>query len=119
MKHNFLVFPAGSTGVALLLIRASVSISLLFPPYGSIPPRSATAVACAVLAVAVGIGVFTRVVALVAALVGLAVAAAAAGPPSLAFMTFALQSTALALIGPGAVSVDARRFGRKTLHLGR
>lgn len=117
MKHSFLAFPAGATGVALLLLRAAVAIALVAPPYGSIPPHSSQAVACDLLALAVATGFRTRMAASIAVVVALAVAVAASDLATVAASTFFLQAVALTMIGPGAASIDARLFGRRTVHL--
>jgi hypothetical protein len=64
------------------------------------------------LALLVGIGLATPIVATVAAVVHVA-RAVAFGPLDVAGLTLALPALALALLGPGAYSIDARRFGRR------
>lgn len=117
MKHAFLVFPGGSTGAALLLLRLAVSVALLAPTVGSVPLHPSIAIASYLLAFVVGIGLYTRVVALVSVTLPIAVAIAAAGLPSAALISFSLQAVAVALVGPGAISIDALLFGRRTVYL--
>jgi hypothetical protein len=111
------MFPGGGPGIALLLIRVGVGASLLLEngshPIGvlsrcDVPFR--IAIAAMLLA-----GVLTPVIAL------LAVALAAAdlivvgfGNAPIASLV-ALDAIALGLLGPGAYSFDARRFGRRVL----
>ncbi|NIJ64225.1 putative membrane protein YphA (DoxX/SURF4 family) [Sphingomonas leidyi] len=70
------------------------------------------------LALSLAAGFATRSIAAVAALAGIAVQLAGACPQT-EFLPQILDAVALALIGPGAFSGDARLFGRSTIHLPR
>lgn len=110
------MFPHGLPGLALLLLRAAVAIALLIHTYGHEQLLSSALLATAILlAVALLVGYWTPIVAVVAlvlhGLVWLATgidSAAVAG-------VFCLDAIALALLGPGAYSLDSYRFGRRLL----
>ncbi len=119
MKQTFLVFPGGLTGTALLLLRVSVAISLATSPYGSIPPHSARTIGLDLLALALAIGLFTRVMAVVSIVFVIGIVIVDANLPAASLIGFLLTSLALAMIGPGAASIDARLFGRRKISLTR
>lgn len=111
-------YPDGGAGVALLLLRFSCAL-VAYPVLERLPlPASVLGLAlipAAVMALALALGFGTRVVAL------LLVATALAVVPKLgvdgAFIVIAQAgcSGALALLGPGAYSIDARVFGRQVI----
>lgn len=114
------MFPPGLPGAALLLLRASVAIGLLLDDHAH---RAALPgwvhVAAILISLAVSVGYLTPIVASAAlvlhALIWFAVAA---GVDSTApALIFALDALALALLGPGAYSLDSRRFGRRLVVL--
>jgi hypothetical protein len=118
MQKLFSMFPAGLPGLALLLVRVSVALALLLTDYGhrNVLPGWTHGVA-ALIAVALLAGYLTPIVA-TAALVfhgllwfGLGVDSAAVT------IIFGLDATALALLGPGAYSIDSYRFGRRRVVL--
>lgn len=119
MKNGFLAFPTGSAGLGLLALRFSVAISLMLPPYGSIAPHSAAAVGWDLLAIAVAFGLWARAAASLAVTIAIGILVVNADRPGALFISFALSTVALALIGPGAASIDARLFGRRTISLTR
>jgi uncharacterized membrane protein YphA (DoxX/SURF4 family) len=114
------MFPPGLPGLALLLLRGSVALALLLHDYSyraALPPWVHGA--AILISLVVSVGYLTPIVAS-AALVAHAViwfamgAVADAAPLSL---IFALDALALALLGPGAYSLDSRRFGRRLVVL--
>lgn len=112
----FFEFPARSAGAGLLLLRLSAAGSLIATHLSSpdLPPwRLCLAV---LIAMGLGIGLRTRL------LCGLSVLAlvghVAVDPAASVVAVLSLADTvALALVGPGAFSVDARLFGRRTVIL--
>jgi hypothetical protein len=117
MKKTFFIFPAGSTGVALLLLRASVSLSTLNLLYSGASPHWMSVAACVLLAFAVCAGVCTRTTAALSAVAALLTIVMSGTVPTIACITHVLPAIVLAMTGPGAISIDARLFGRRTLHL--
>jgi hypothetical protein len=105
------MFPAGLPGVALALLRIAVAIgTVLVDPHG--PTWLMVFGGLIVLALCLG-GLTPIFTALSLALqwVGWAVVG---GYPAMRLLT-SLVTVALLLLGPGAYSVDARRFGRKLM----
>ena len=119
MTQRFLVFPGGMTGAALLLLRFSVAISLAIPPYGRVPPYSLRALGLGVLALALAVGFYTRFAASLSVVVAIILFIGDANLPATSLISFALPAIALAMIGPGAASFDARLFGRRKISLPR
>ena len=77
-------------------------------------------IVCITSGVLLLIGLFTPVIGTLAAVMkaGLAISrfSSRSGDPWLV-LTLAIVAAALAMIGPGAWSIDARLFGRKHIHL--
>ena len=105
------------TGIALFLLRFSVAISLVTPPYGCIPPHSLQTWGFLVLAFALAIGFHTRVAAGLSVLIAIIPVTIVANLPAKSLIGFALPAIALAMIGPGAASLDSRLFGRRKITL--
>lgn len=107
-------FPAGGVGLGLLLLRASVAAALLtsiaFAPSGEVMQAVFVLIGLAILS-----GSKTRFFAFVSAGIALYVATKTASMELGAVTT--LNALTLALVGPGAYSVDARLRGRRTVVL--
>ncbi len=118
VQRLFSMFPAGLPGLALLLLRGSVVIGLLIDDYGRGNAvfgwrQAGTLLVSAALAV----GYLTPIAALVAIVIhGLAWLAVGIDSAALAVALF-LDAMALALLGPGAYSLDSWRFGRRRIEL--
>jgi hypothetical protein len=118
MQKLFSMFPRGLPGLALLLMRASVVLALLLADYGHrhMLPGWVHGIAI-VVAAALAMGYLTPIAASSAlafdALLWLFVGVDSGAVA----IIFALDATALALLGPGAYSVDSYRFGRRLLVL--
>jgi hypothetical protein len=114
------MFPPGLPGLALLLLRASVAVALLLDAYAhreALPGWSHVTVI--LISLVVSVGYLTPLVA-AAALACHAYMWLASGADLNAVVTalvFALDAMALALLGPGAYSLDSRRFGRRLVVL--
>lgn len=96
------------TGMGLLLLRLSVTLTLLPATHknSGVTPCSALWWAALALVLLLGLGLFTRLSALLVGLLLLRVADMPAADDL-------LQAAALALLGPGACSLDARWFGQQ------
>ena len=120
MKHNFLVFPSGITGAALLMLRAAVVFALVNPPFGDFSAHlSGPMLGWDLLSTAICVGFYTRTVATISAVLALSAALSQSTPVPVAAVTLALTATVLAMIGPGSLSIDSLRFGRRTVNLSR
>jgi putative oxidoreductase len=113
-------YPDGVTGVALLLLRFSCA-AVAYPTFAriwSVPALAwlgATASAVLILALVTGFGTRASALLLVAGLVTALFIAQRELTPFL--FASAGSVLALALLGPGAWSVDAHRFGRRVIRL--
>lgn len=111
------MFPGGGPGVALLLIRVAVGAGLLLDSGSramSVSAQCDFSVRIAVAAILLA-GVLTPLFAVLAvalAITNLIIIGIANVPIA---VLVSLDAIALMLLGPGAYSVDARRFGRRVL----
>lgn len=118
MQRLFSTFPCGLPGAGLLLLRASVAIPLVYAALltASSPTPVIVDVVTAGAAILLLIGLWTPFAGglIVVAQLGLALSY-----PALrwTFVHFGVLAAALALLGPGGCSVDARLFGRKTIQI--
>jgi hypothetical protein len=112
------MFPPGSPGVALLLLRASVAIALVVE---SCVHRHGLSgwmqIAVAVVALALSVGYLTPIAAAAAVVCHGLLWLGPGTDASALSIIFALDATALALLGPGAYSIDSHRYGRRVLML--
>lgn len=112
-------FPDGLTGAALLLLRLCCAL-LAFPALGRLWPSASwwpAAIPAALLALTLLTGFATRSA---AAAVGVALTVCltgARGEAILLLLAGTAAAGALALLGPGAASIDAHRFGRRVIRL--
>jgi putative oxidoreductase len=117
MKHIFFAFPAGAAGIALILLRLSAA---LWTAAVSVQLWSTSVLHAGLfflLSFGLTVGFPTRLIAGgcavgLAAWVGMIAGVATACVSGVIF-----DMVALALIGPGAYSVDAAIFGRRTIRL--
>jgi uncharacterized membrane protein YphA (DoxX/SURF4 family) len=120
------MFPDGWPGAGLLLLRlatGAVLIAQSFAYFGDKRGLGISAVALAAVVIAVGfsllIGFLTRFVAFAAATIGVFcwLAGSRVGPlvtPTTAGLSVVIAAAVICL-GPGALSLDARLFGRREI----
>jgi uncharacterized membrane protein YphA (DoxX/SURF4 family) len=113
LRHLFSVYPHGLPGAGLLLLRLGMGAVLTLGP---VPAGYITTAGGALLAA----GFLTPLVAL--AVAG-SLAARLYGPtpplPELSLLLLIGGCVAVALLGPGAYSLDARLFGRREIVIPR
>lgn len=108
------MFPPGMPGLALLLMRVCVALALLLTDLGHrhVLPGWVHGVAL-LTSVALSIGYLTPIAAATAlAFHALVWTGIGIDSPAVSVI-FALNAIALALLGPGAYSIDSARFGRR------
>ena len=118
VQRLFSMFPPGLPGTALLLLRLSVAFTVLLHGYARREVLAFAALAgFLLLAMALIVGFLTPIVALLVMAVQFA-APWGLGMTNTGFVTVSiLNALALALLGPGAYSFDALRFGRRVVDL--
>jgi putative oxidoreductase len=115
------MFPNGWPGRALLLLRAAAGSILIYDGVAAFAGQSSLeAIARESIAIAAGLlliaGLWTPITGAVVAI--LAVWGGASGTyPLRACILLAAVGVALAMLGPGVRSVDARLFGRKRIDI--
>jgi hypothetical protein len=116
MRSRIALFPGGGAGAGLLLLRVSVAVSTLTLTAACIQASYIPHFLGALLAIGLCGGLQTRLLASLSPLASLACLLAATPPLGLAAV-HVISAGALALTGPGAFSIDARLFGRRTVTL--
>ena len=117
MQRLFSMFPVGLPGVGLLCLRLAVALSLCLAMQSAYAGFPAFAWLLGTLCFSLIIGLATPVLAACCALAGtyVLIRCGDSGWPCAGVSIAA--AIALALLGPGAYSVDARLFGRKSVVL--
>ena len=111
------MFPHGWPGIGLAMLRISVAVPILLSAYDTRAELPQWALIIHVLLPAIlSAGFLTPIVAVLAPLV-LLVGPTSALTGSQGICTTILNALALAVLGPGAYSIDACRFGRRTIEL--
>jgi hypothetical protein len=119
MRKLFATFPAGAPGAALLLLRLSVaahaSVTCVLQNAYDLPiwARGSVLLVAAVL----GLGYLTPLVSLLAASAGVLLSLRLGMSPSADSAFVLIDGIVVAMLGPGAYSVDARLFGRRVVVL--
>ena len=121
LQRLFSTFANGWPGIGLLLQRLLTATALLCYGIGHLtePSHFASTVPYMIAAGAgifLLVGLWTPVVGMVVAIVEVWIVCSRAGDPSVPLILAALGAT-LAMVGPGAWSIDARLFGRKHIEI--
>ncbi len=111
---RFSVFPSGPRGAALLLLRLSAA-SLVVLGAVRLPLPAWSAAGLILVALALLVGLCTRPAALICAALAIVAVFQIGGTPSWLMSLNALNAAALAILGAGAYSIDARLFGRRVI----
>ena len=121
MQRLFSTFPNGRPGAGLLLLRLAVGTSLILeriPLLWVIPQSLGFEVRIALVVVGISLlfGLWTPVMGALAAAVELLIASSPVDG-SATHILLAILSISLALLGPGAWSIDGHIFGRKRIDI--
>jgi putative oxidoreductase len=112
------MFPRGLPGLALLLLRVSAALALLVDCYFNRSEISGwIQLGAILLALTICIGFLTPIAASLALVFHVLIWFVIVGIGPMALIVVALDALALALLGPGAYSLDGYRFGRRVVVL--
>lgn len=118
MQRLYSTFPCGPPGAGLLLLRGAVAIPLIHA--GLLTAPSPTPVIVELVAAGAAtlllIGLWTPFAGGLVAVTELGLALSHPADPWTVFR-FGVIGAALAMLGPGGCSVDARLFGRKQIEI--
>jgi hypothetical protein len=109
------MFPTGAAGVALVLLRVSVALTLVTNvlPVGNPDVHAWAFAVLGLLGGALCLGVFTPASSVLSCVVEIASASDLKEVGITHLISSILITASLAMLGPGAYSVDARMFGRR------
>ena len=119
MQRLFSTFPQGLPGIGLALLRAAVAIPLVQQAIVGLlnaSPPAPLGLVAAGAALLVLVGLWTPMAGVLVAVAELGLALSHPAEPW-TFVHFGTLGAALAMLGPGGWSVDARLFGRKRIQI--
>jgi putative oxidoreductase len=121
LQRLFSTFPTGRPGAGLLLLRLAVGVSLILeriPVIWVIPQSLGFEVRIVLVCLGISLlcGLWTPVMTSVAAVIELLIAFSQPGGGAI-HVLLVILSVSLALLGPGAWSIDAQIFGRKRIDI--
>lgn len=119
MQRLFSMFPARRPGIALLVLRLALAVMLAAaaPPLEQVAGPLAWTLVIAVAAT-IAVGFATPIACGIAMVLEVWVWVASSGGIETIHVCAELVAFSLALLGPGAYSLDARFFGRRRVVLG-
>ena len=119
MQRLFSTFPQGLPGIGLALLRAAVAIPLVQQAIVGLlnaSPPAPLGLVAAGAALLLLVGLWTPMAGVLVAVAELGLALSHPAEPW-TFVHFGTLGAALAMLGPGGWSVDARLFGRKHIQI--
>jgi len=119
VQRLFSTFPQGLPGIGLVLLRAAVAIPLVQQAIVGLlnaSPPAPLGLVAAGAALLLLVGLWTPVAGVLVAVAELGLALSHPAEPWI-FVHFGTLGAALAMLGPGGWSVDARLFGRKHIQI--
>ena len=119
MQRLFSMFPTGTAGIALLLLRVSIAATLVAngTAYWAPVPSGWVTLGLVMVAIPLCLGLLTPYCSIVGCLIQGFVLSMSAGRNGFHLANSILTCGVLAILGPGAYSIDARIFGRRLLTL--
>ena len=120
MRRLFGTFPTGAPGCGLVLLRVVAALSLQADATGQLvltQHASIPGVALILLSLALLVGLYTPIVALLAAAIEAAMFVTGTSGGIALLLQGPMICVALALLGPGGYSLDARLFGSRVVIL--
>ena len=119
MQRLFSMFPLGRPGIALLLMRVALAVMLVDSVARPLIHRDSPwfSLAPVVVAIALCIGFVTPVFAALSVLLEVTIWATSRGAIEAVHVCAVMVAVALAMLGPGGYSLDARLFGRRQVIL--
>lgn len=113
------MFPTGSAGIALVVLRCVVAVTVLVNASVYWPVGSSLMVRgiAGLVGLCLFLGFLTPYCAAVCCFLELALLVATDAPNKLALGLSALTAAATVALGPGAYSIDCRLFGRKLIKI--
>lgn len=122
LQRLFTMFPGGWPGAGLLLLRLAAALPLLIGGGSAIWGMPHGGFYARLIAIGVGslllAGLWTPIAGALQAVIELWIVFSAGDAPVVHLLQAAL-GVSLAMLGPGAWSVDARLFGRKRIDIGK
>ena len=121
MQKLFSAFPGGWPGLGLLLLRALVGVTLIAQIVAYVGSTKLSVLGCVVTALVLIIascllaGFMTPIAAIVIGLGAIALAVSSLLDTNQTLLNVIVLTVAIALLGPGAFSIDARMFGRREI----
>src|SRR3974390_1302904 len=111
------MFPQGGPGIALILLRLTVAGTFLFKLWARFGDMVPTYISFAmvVVAFAMGLGIFTPIICVLVSLAEFYDLLQGGTTGAIVNLAAILNAVALALLGPGAYSVDAWLYGRRVV----
>jgi putative oxidoreductase len=119
VQRLFSTFPQGLPGIGLALLRAAVAIPLVQQAIVGLlnaSPPAPFGLVAAGAALLLLVGLWTPMAGVLVAVAELGLALSHPAEPW-TFVHFGTLGAALAMLGPGGWSVDARLFGRKRIQI--
>jgi len=109
------IFPSGLPGAAILILRGAAALLMVFTSVHFDASSKLTQLGSILVAISLVLGLFTRPAALACAALTMVAAVMTRGDQEAILGLLALNALALAFLGGGAYSVDARIFGRRVI----
>lgn len=110
------MFPAGLAGVALFLLRLQLAAaSALVAAEMFMPAPIWASIPLYLLSILLVAGFLTPLLSVASCILCISTVWLLGSPANVIFAAMTLTSMALGFIGPGAYSIDARLFGRRTI----